>query len=98
MKALAKANKRVENETVSEKKETVFIYCGPSNNLLARYTTYKNGYPLHLKEHFEKLPVLKSLFVEPEKLTEFEKNVVQSGTVESIYFEKAKEYFSREAR
>lgn len=87
-----------EIQTVSEEKETVFIYCGPSNNLLARYTTYKNGYPLHLKDHFEELPVLKSLFVEPEKFTEFERNVVQSGTVENIYFEKAKEYFSKAVR
>lgn len=82
-------------ETVSENKETVFIYCGPSNNLISRYTSYKNGYPLHLKEQLEKLPLLKSLFVEPEHFSEFEKNVAEKGTVENIWFEDSKNYFSK---
>lgn len=82
-------------KTVSEKKGTVFIYVGPTNNLIARYTSYKNGYPVHLKEHLEKLPILKSLFVEPENFAEFEKNVNEKGTVENILFEEAKNYFSK---
>jgi hypothetical protein len=81
-------------ETIS-KKETVFIYCGPTNNLISRYTSYKNGYPFHLKEHLEKFPLLKSLFVEPDHFSEFEKNVVEKGTVENIWFAEAKKYFSK---
>lgn len=85
-------------EAVSEQKETVFIYCGPSSNSISRYTSYKNGYPVHLKEDFEKCPVLKSLFVEPEHFSEFEKNVAEKGTVENICFEEVKKYFSKAVR
>jgi hypothetical protein len=83
------------SETVSETKETVFIYVGPTNNLIARYTSYKNGYPLHLKDQIEKFPILKALFVEPEQFSEFEKNVKEKGTVENIWFEEVKNYFSK---
>jgi hypothetical protein len=83
------------SQTVSETKETVFIYCGPSNSLVSRYTSYKNGYPLHIKDHLEKFPLLKALFVEPENFAEFEKNVMEKGTVENIWFEEAKNYFSK---
>lgn len=84
-----------ENETVSDTKETIFIYCGPTTSQIARYTSYKNGYPLHLKEHLEKFPILKALFVEPEQFSEFEKNVTEKGTVENIWFEETKNYFSK---
>lgn len=83
------------SETVSETKETVFIYCGPSNSHISRYTIYKNGYPIHLKEHVEKFPILKALFVVPDNFAEFEKNVVEKGTVENIWFEEVKNYFSK---
>lgn len=94
-KETVETKENVQEETVSEQKETVFIYCGPSSNPVARYTAYKNGYPLHLKEHFEKCPVLKSLFIEPERFSEFEKNVAVKGTVENIWFEEVKNYFSK---
>lgn len=82
-------------ETVSEEKDTVFIYCGPTNNQISRYTSYKNGYPFHLKTHLEKCPALKIMFVLPEDFSKFEKNVVQKGTVENIFFEEVKKYFSK---
>jgi hypothetical protein len=85
----------ISKETVSENKDTVFIYCGPTNSHISRYTSYKNGYPLHLKIHFEKCPILKSMFVEPANFAEFEKNVIQRGTVENILFEEVKKYFSK---
>lgn len=85
----------VSEGTVSAQIEAVLIYCGPTNNHISRYTSYKNGYPDHLKEHFEKFPVLKSLFVEPNNFAEFDRKVAQVGTVENIWFEKAKEYFNK---
>lgn len=90
-----KKEKEAVNEEAVSIKETVFIYCGPSNNYISRYTIYKNGYPLHLKEHFEKLPALKSLFVEPVNFAQFESNVSEKGTVENIWFEEAKKHFSK---
>jgi hypothetical protein len=89
------SSEEVPQETVSDVIDTVLIYCGPSNNLISRYTSYKNGYPLHLNDHLEKFPILKSLFIEPENFSEFEKNVVEKGSIESIWFEEAKKYFSK---
>ncbi|MDX8367781.1 hypothetical protein [Cytobacillus sp. IB215665] len=76
-------------------KGAVLIYVGPSNNFIARYSSYKNGYPAHLKDHLEKSPTLKTLFVESGKFAEFENNVSQPGTVENIRFQEAKKYFSK---
>lgn len=88
---------RVESKTVtvSKEKETVFIYCGPTTQHVSRYTSYKKGYPAHLKDHMDKCKVLKSLFVTPEDFSSFENNVNQTGTVENIWFEEAKKYFSK---
>jgi hypothetical protein len=88
-----KVEEQIE-QTVSEM-ETVFIYCGPTNAHIARYTSYKNGYPIHLNEHLEKCPTLKTLFVEPENFAEFEKNVAEKGTAENIWFDEVKNYFSK---
>lgn len=85
----------LKEETVSQEKETVFIYCGPTSNLISRYTSYKNGYPVHLKDAMEKCPVLKNLFIETKDFSEFERNVTEKGTVENIMFEEAKKYFSK---
>lgn len=82
-------------KTVSDQKETVFIYAGPSNASIARYTSFKNGYPIHFNEHLEKCPSLKSLFVAPENFSEFEKNVSEQGSAENIWFETAIKYFSK---
>ncbi|MEK3976059.1 hypothetical protein [Psychrobacillus sp. FSL K6-1267] len=85
----------VNEKTVPSEEGAVFIYCGPTNNYLSRYTSFRNGYPIHLKEHFEKLPTLKALFIEPKNFAEFEQNVAQPDTIENIYFVEAKKYFSK---
>lgn len=81
-----------KDETVSE--GTVFIYCGPPNSFISRYTSFTNGFPVHLKEHLEKFPVLKALFVESTKFSEFERNVNQAGSIENVWFKEAEKYFS----
>ncbi|MCT8975496.1 hypothetical protein N4T77_02680 [Clostridium sp. CX1] len=93
---ISKTKKTTTNETVSEKKETVFIYVGPTNKYISRYTTYRNGYPLHLKEQLKEFPILKNLFIQLSKLSEFERNVNEKGTAESIWFEEVKKYFNKE--
>lgn len=85
--------KQISEETVSDKKETVFIYVGPANNYLSRFSIYRNGLPVHMEEHFEAFPILKSLFVAPEKLSDFVQKVSQEGTIESIWYGEAKKYF-----
>lgn len=84
-----------KEETVPSEEGTVFIYCGPTNSYVSRYTSYRNGYPIHLKEHLEKFPTLKELFIEPKNFAEFEQNVAQPETIENIYFSEARKYFSQ---
>lgn len=91
----SKTKQKTKDETVSGKKETVFIYVGPTNKYIARYTIYRNGYPTHLKEKIEEFPLLKSLFINPEQLTDFEKKVNEVGSVENIWFHDAQKYFSK---
>lgn len=86
---------RKTDKTVSENKETVFIYVGPTNKYISRYTVYKNGYPPHLKTQLDEFPLLKSLFIHPSKLSEFESNVVITGSVENIQFNEVQKYFSK---
>lgn len=92
---LTTRTKKTIKETVPENKETVFIYVGPTNNFISHGTTYKNGYPPQLKSQIEEFPLLKSLFIKHEELLEFNKNVVEKGTVENIWFDEAKKYFSK---
>ncbi|SHN77254.1 hypothetical protein SAMN02745215_02862 [Desulfitobacterium chlororespirans DSM 11544] len=89
-----KPKKETPEKAVPETKGAALIYVGPTNKLITRYTVYKNGYPPHLKEQMEEYKVLKSLFVPLERLTEFEKKVVQKGTPEQIWFQEAQKYFS----
>lgn len=93
--AANKTDEETLEETVPSEEGTVFIYCGPTNSYVSRYTSYRNGYPVHLKEHFEKFPTLKALFIDPKNFAEFEQNVAQPETIENIYFAEAKKYFSK---
>lgn len=77
----------------SENEEAVLIYCGPANIYISRYASFTNGLPDHLKEHLEKCPILKALFVDSDGFAEFEQNVQQPGSVESVWFEEANKYF-----
>jgi len=89
------SNKQNKPEkTVSGKKETVFIYVDPNTRAISRFTIFRNGYPPQLKEDLEKFPLLKNLFINPEDLPAFLKNVEVPGTFEHTWFNEAKKYFS----
>jgi len=88
-------NSELTEETVFEKEETVFIYCGPNSVTISKYTSYKNGYPKQMEEHIEKCPIIKQMFVSPEDFSNFEQNVVTNGTVENIWFQEVQKYFSK---
>lgn len=91
---MSKKEKVNSEKNVSEqKKETLFIYVGPTTPFITRYTSSINGYPPHLKEHFDKFPILKKLFVTLDQFIEFEQKVKETGTAENMLFEKTKEYF-----
>lgn len=85
--------KKDNKKAVPREKGAALIYVGPTSKHITRYTVYKNGYPLHLKEQMKECKVFKNLFIPLDKLTEFEKNVTQKGTVESIWFQEAQKYF-----
>lgn len=84
-----------KDETVSEQKETVLIYCGPTSNVITQYGVYKNGYPVHLKEHIKNCPSLKSMFVEVDDFAYFDLHAKETGTVENTLFQEVKNYFSK---
>lgn len=84
-----------KEQTVSEQKQTVFIYCGPTNNLITQYSVYKNGHPLHLKEHLKNCPSLKKMFVEVDEFAYFDLHIKEAGTVENVLFNEVKNYFSK---
>lgn len=71
------------------------IYIGPSVNhgLLTKYTVYKNGLPKSLDEHLEKCPQLKRMFVDVDKMTEFENEVNDKTSAMHVFFNAVKEYF-----
>lgn len=85
--------KKTAQKAVSKQKETAFIYCGPANKFVPRYTTYKNGLPIHVSEQLKECPIIKQLFVPLEQFCEFEVQVKTNGTVENIWFKEAEKYF-----
>lgn len=96
-KTLVTKTKKTVDKTVFKNTEAVFIYVGPNNKLITRYTVFKNGYPPHLKEDIEKFPLLKNMFIHPAQFADFEKNVKENGTVENIQFNEVKKYFDNKA-
>lgn len=92
--ALSK-NKKAETKTVPGEKGAVFIYVGPTAQAISRYTVYRSGYPPQLKEDLEKFPLLKNLFINPEDLPAFMKNVNVPGSAEHTWFNEAQKYFAK---
>lgn len=61
-----------------------YIYLGPNipNGLLWSGSIYKDNYPEHLNDLFEKVPEVKKLFVEIQNAVEFKRKLSQKGTEE----------------
>lgn len=75
-------------------KHEILLYVGPQIKGLQRFSTFVGGYPEHFKEHLEKSPAFKKMFIQPEKLREFEQSLLDDFSVESMLYKKTNEYFS----
>lgn len=75
-------------------KHEILLYVGPTIKGLQRFSSFVGGYPEHLKEHLEKSPAFKEMFIQPEKLNEFQNSMLDAYSVESMLFKKTEEYFS----
>lgn len=58
--------------------ETAVIYVGPTIPKLARYTTFRTGFPRSIQKLMERIPEIKGLFV---PVPEFPKVRLQTETV-----------------
>lgn len=75
-------------------KHKILIYVGPPIKGLQRFSSFVGGYPEHFKEHLEKSPAFKSMFIVPEKLAAFQNSLLDANSVESMLYKKTEEYFS----
>jgi len=75
-------------------KHEILIYVGPPIRGLQRFSSFVGGYPEHFKEHLENSPAFKKMFIQPEKLREFEQSLLDSFSAESMLYKKTNEYFS----
>lgn len=90
-----KASAKQVSEVITDSiKHEILLYVGPSIKGLQRFSSFVGGYPLHFKEHLEQSPAFQKMFIQPEKLREFEQSLLDGFSVESMLFKKTKEYFS----
>ncbi|WKT76953.1 hypothetical protein [Lysinibacillus fusiformis] len=75
-------------------KHEILLYVGPPIRGLQRFSSFVGGYPVHFNEHLEQSPAFKKMFIQPEKLREFEQSLLDDFSVESMLYKKTKEYFS----
>ncbi|MED3876208.1 hypothetical protein [Lysinibacillus capsici] len=92
-------NQKASAEQVSQVitdsvKHEILLYVGPTIKGLQRFSSFVGGFPEHFKEHLEQSPAFKKMFIQPEKLREFEQSLLDDFAVESILYKKTKEYFS----
>lgn len=89
--ASAKQVGQVITESV---KHEILLYVGPPIKGLQRFSSFIGGYPEYFKEHLEKSPAFKEMFIVPEQLSEFQKCLLDANSVESMLYKKTQEYFS----
>lgn len=90
-----KASVEQVSQVIAESiKHEILLYVGPQIKGLQRFSTFVGGYPEHFKEHLEKSPAFKKMFIQPEKLREFEQSLLDDFSVESMLYKKTNEYFS----
>lgn len=93
-KKIGKASAEQVGEAIAQAttKEQL-IYVGPQLKWLQRFSVFKNGYPTQFKEHLEKSPAFKKMFVPVAELSNVQIRLNDSSTVESMFYGKTKEYF-----
>lgn len=74
--------------------QEILIYVGPPVIGLQRFSSFVGGYPEHFKDHLEKSPAFRNMFIAPEKLVEVQQHLLDAHSVESMWFKKTAAYFS----
>lgn len=72
----------------------ILIYVGPPVKGLQRFSSFVGGYPAHFKDHLEKSPAFRNMFIVPEKLVEVQKRLLDAHSPESMWYKKTAAYFS----
>lgn len=89
------ASAKQVGEVITESiKHEILLYVGPAIKGLQRFSSFVGGYPGHFKEHLDKSPAFKKMFITPNKLSEFQISLLDANSVESMLFKKTEEYFS----
>lgn len=82
-------------EVVEEKSRLAkYMYVGPPIKTLPKFAIFEGGIPSFAKDHFEKCPALKTLFIDPAELTNFQLQFADGNSVQSMFYKKVEEYFS----
>lgn len=85
--------KQVGDAITESIKHELLLYVGPPVKGLQRFSSFVGGFPEHLNEHLDESPAFKKMFIQPEKLIEFEQSLLDAYSVESMMFKKTEEYF-----
>ena len=82
---------------VEIKRPEQVIYIGPNlpGGILQRYTVFKGGLPLHVKEIIEKCPAIKGLFVLIENLATAELSLSTIGSAVNALFGQVGDYLKK---
>jgi hypothetical protein len=80
--------------TKNNKEKNVLIYVGPTVKGLSRYSSFIGGYPEIHNAHKENCPAFTTLFIEPERLIDFEKKLKNPNSAESAFYKNVEKYFS----
>lgn len=84
--------KKVERKVAE--KTGILIYCGPNlpGGILQQFTIFKGDLPKHINEQIEKCPAIKELFITPNLLAKFRKDIQNEGTRENMLFNQVLQY------
>lgn len=83
----------VEEKFPGTIKPEKYMYVGPPTKLLPKFTIYEGGLPSFLKDHLEKCPALKALFVPPANIADVQLQLADGNSVLAMFYKKTDEYF-----
>ena len=88
----------MKNKTTKPAQPETVVYCGPTLRGIAKqYTPFTGGsIPTELQRRCEDMPLLRELIVPVEKYAEFRARLNQTGSKESMVFDRVKDLMKGE--